>query len=82
MYMGVFGSGSVKPHLLFSNDAGLLENIAAVAGSLCQLDRTKCTVQTTRKYIDRNGKRRCVGIPDALRESAYLAFVYICNGFI
>ena len=72
IFMGAFGSGSPKPHQLHSNDYGLLESLSNEAGYMSKDDRDKCPVQTTRRYIDSNGKRRCVGIPSALKESAYL----------
>ena len=72
IHMGVFGSGSPKPHQLHSNDCGLLEALSNEVGYMSKEDRDKCTVKTTRRYVDSNGKRRCVGIPSALKESAYL----------
>lgn len=73
MYMGVFGSGSPKPHKLYSNDESLLNAIIAKAGYMSRADQSRCEVKTTTRYIDKNGKRRCVGNKSALKESAYLS---------
>ena len=78
--MGVFGSGSPKPHQLHSNDPGLLEALSHEAGYMSKEDRDQCPVKTTRRYVDSNGKRRCVGIPSALKESAYLVMNLFING--
>ena len=75
MYMGVFGSGSPKPHRLYSNDRTLLDEISLKAGYMSREDQRLCEVKTTRRYIDKNGKRRCVGIKSALKESAYLSCI-------
>lgn len=81
MFMGVFGSGSPKPHEMFSNDRRLIDTICGEAGSMPKSDRTHCTVQTTWKYVDANGKRRCAGIKSALRESAYLSIMAMYRCF-
>ena len=70
--MGVFGSKSPKPHKLYSNDHGMLLALFERAGYMPRDLQRQCAVATTRKYIDTSGKRRCVGIKDALKESAYL----------
>ncbi len=71
--MGIFGSGSPKPHRLYSNDQILLQEICAKAGYMSRDAQRQCEVKTTKRYIDNNGKRRCVGIKPALKESAYLS---------
>ena len=68
-YMGCFGGDSPKRHRIWSNDCGLVEAICERAGYMSRADQEKCPVKTTRKYIDRNGVKRCVGIKDALRQS-------------
>ena len=73
MYMGVFGSGSPKPHKLYSNDESFLNAIIAKAGYMSRADQAQCQVKTTTRYIDKRGKRRCVGNKTALKESAYLS---------
>ena len=70
--MGVFGSGSPKRHRMFSNDEGLLNTLCAKAGYMSRADQNRCDKQLVRKYIDKHGIKRCVGIKGALRESACL----------
>lgn len=72
MYMGIFGSGSPKRHRLLSNDEELLMKIHAKAGYMSRIDQQQCTTQLVKKYIDKNGCLRCVGLKEELRESAYL----------
>lgn len=74
MFMGIFGSGSPKPHRLYSNDKAILEKVCSEAGHMSRDAMRACDVKTTRRYIDRNGKRRCVGIKPALKASAYLSW--------
>ena len=70
--MGVFGSGSPKRHRMSSNDEGRLNSLCAKAGYMSRAAQNNCDKQLVRKYIDKNGIKRCVGIKSALRESAYL----------
>ncbi len=70
--MGVFGSGSPKRHRLFSNDELLLTKLCCKAGYMSRADQASCSSKLVRKYIDKNGIKRCVGNKDALKASAYL----------
>ena len=80
MYMGVFGSSSPKPHKLYSNHEETLQAISQRAGFMSRTDQEQCTtVPTTRRYVDRSGKRRRVGVPKALKESAYLWWLFSMN---
>ena len=92
MYMGIFGSGSPKRHRLLSNDEELLMKIHTKAGYMSREDQQKCDTQLVKKYIDKNGCLRCVGLKAELRESAHLVILgfpkqymkrlqidYICN---
>ena len=72
MYMGIFGSGSPKRHRLLSNDEELLTKIHAKAGYMSRMDQQNCSTQLVKKYIDKNGRLRCVGLKEELRESAHL----------
>ena len=72
-YMGRFGGASPKRHRLWSNDRSLIQDICDRAGYMSRADQASCTARTTRKYTDKNGVKRCVGIKDALRESQQLA---------
>lgn len=71
MYMGVFDpSKSPKPHVLYSNDEKMLQQICCRAGYMSRQDQAACPMKTTKRYIDGSGKRRCVGIKSNLKESA------------
>ena len=70
--MGVFGSGSPKRHRLFSNDEQLLTKMCSKAGYMSRADQASCSSKLVRKYIDKNGVKRCVGNKHALKQSAYL----------
>ena len=69
MYMGNFGSASPKLHRLLSNDQSFLQNICDQAGYMSRRAQEHCSQKLVKKYVDSNGKRRCVGIKDALKES-------------
>ena len=80
MYMGVFDrSKSPKPHVLYSNDEGMLHEICSRAGYMSRQDQSSCPMKTTKRYVDGSGKPRCVGIKSALKESAHLSI--ICETF-
>ncbi len=72
-YMGRFGGETPKRHRLWSNDRVLLDGISRRAGYMSREEQMQCPGQTTRKYMDRNGIKRHVGIKHALRNSQYLA---------
>lgn len=80
VYMGIFGSGSPKRHRMFLNDNFLLERLCAKAGYMSRADQQLCDKKLVKTYIDKQGKKRCVGIKPALRESAYLS-MYIASVF-
>ncbi len=73
--MGVFGSGSPKRHRLLSNDEELLNRIEARGGYMSKEQQRQCSTKLVRKYIDKKGQTRCVGLKKELRESAHLAFL-------
>lgn len=74
--MGIFGSGSPKRHRLYSNCERLLGAICEKAGYMSRADQAKCSQQKlVKKYIDKAGVRRCSGVKDALRASAYLDYM-------
>ena len=76
MYMGIFDrSKSPKPHVLYSNDEGMLHQICSRAGYMSREDQASCAMKTTKRYIDGSGKRRCVGIKSSLKESAQLSYI-------
>ena len=72
--MGAFDGPTAKRHRLWSNDKSLLEQIVSRGGTL-----TKAAMQSlpgkplVKKYIDKAGRKRHVGIPDRLRQSQQLA---------
>ena len=68
-YMGKFSGETPKRHKLWSNDFRLLELIFGKAGYMSKVEQERCPGKTTRKYTDRHGKVRHVGIKDNLRNS-------------
>ena len=76
-YMGKFNGKTPKRHKLWGNDQRLLRLVNTQAGYMSRAEQSKCPGQTVRKYIDRNGKKRHVGIKGALTDSQY--FVVISN---
>ena len=71
-YMGKFNAETPKRHKLWSNDRALLEGVVQKAGYMPREEQNKCPGQTTKKYVDRKGVKRHVGIKDALRNSQLL----------
>ena len=71
-YMGKFGGATPKRHRLWSNDEWLLHRIAERAGYMSRAEQDACPTKSTKKYIDKNGVRRCVGIKDVLQKSQWL----------
>ena len=71
-YMGRFEGPTPKRHKLFSNDQRLLDDIAARAGYMSLAEQAACTVKTARRYVDRLGVQRHVGIKSALKQSQLL----------
>ena len=76
-YMGKFGSASPKRHKVWSNDGGLLEVIFQRGGYMSREQQTACSTKLVRKYIDKKGVRRCVGLKDELQNSQRLGFTYV-----
>ena len=68
-YMGKFSGDTPKRHKLWSNDLRLLELVFGKAGYMSKVEQERCPGKTTRKYTDRHGKVRHVGIKDSLRNS-------------
>ena len=68
----MFNGPTAKRHRLWSNDKKLLDEIVARGGTM-----TRSAMQLlpgkplVKKYIDKSGKKRHVGIPDRLRSSQY-----------
>ena len=76
MYMGRFGAESPKRHRLLSNCENLLNRIEDRAGYMSKEQQRACsTTKLVRKYTDKRGQSRCVGLKKELRESAHLAFL-------
>ena len=66
-----FNGKTPKRHRLWGNDRRLLRLVHVQAGYMSRSEQSKCPGQTVRKYIDRNGKKRHVGIKGALTDSQY-----------
>ena len=65
--MSAFGSPTRKPTIIWSNNPNLLRGIAAEAyagGSCSKMPK----VTTCRKYVDKQGKKRCTGTKE-LKET-------------
>ena len=83
--MGRFAGRTPKPHRIWSNDMELVQSICDRAGYMSREQQRTCVGQTTRKYIDSAGVKRCVGIKDELRSSQWLVclpFLYVFLQFL
>lgn len=78
-YMGKFGGSTPKPHRVWSNDERLLSGLTARAGFMSKAEQSCCPGQTVKKYIDKNGKKRHVGIKNALKDSQSLSNWFQCR---
>ena len=68
--MGKFSAATPKRHRVWSNDPLFLTKIVSRAGYMSKEEQQSCVVKTTRKYVDKNGVKRCVGNKDVLKNSA------------
>ncbi|CAL1150914.1 unnamed protein product [Cladocopium goreaui] len=68
-YMGKFNGETPKRHRVWSNDHMFLSEIVNRAGYMSRQEQQACHVKTARKYIDKKGVSRCVGIKDVLKKS-------------
>ena len=68
-YMGKFNGETPKRHRVWSNDHMFLSEIVNRAGYMSRQEQQACHVKTTRKYIDKKGVSRCMGIKDVLKKS-------------
>ena len=71
-YMGCFRAATPKRHKVYSNNKQLLEDLHWRAGYMSKEDQAAFETKLVRKYIDKHGVRRCVGIRDKLRDSQHL----------
>lgn len=69
--MGKFGHFSPKPHLVWRNDEGLLLLLHNRAGYMSR-DEQASKETLVKRYTDKSGVQRRVGIPDKLRASQKL----------
>lgn len=69
--MGKFGHTSPKPHLVWSNDEGLLIVLHQKAGYMSREEQGSKD-KLVKRYIDKSGQQRRVGIPEKLRASQKL----------
>ena len=71
--MGAFNGKTPKRHRLWSNDWGLLQEIHDIGGHMSREAMQSLPGQSlVKKYHDKNGKLRRVGIPARLKESQSL----------
>ena len=72
-WMAAFGGGTPKRHRLWSNSKTFLEGIFLQGGSLPRETLKACKgLPLVKKYIDKQGVRRCTGIKDRLKASQHL----------
>lgn len=71
--MANFKGPSPKPRIMFSNDKEFVQALCTIAGYLPRFEAQSCPVKTTKKYIDKQGVKRCTGVKKALRDSQSLA---------
>ena len=69
--MGRFAGRTPKPHRVWSNDSELVQVLINRAGYMSREQQRACSGQTTRKYIDSAGVKRCVGLKEELRSSQW-----------
>lgn len=69
--MGKFNGSTPKPHRAWSNDEKFLSRLVERAGSMTREEQSRCPGKTTRKYVDKNGIKRHVGLKDALKDSQH-----------
>ena len=73
-WMGAFNGKTPKRHRLWSNDCGLLQEIYEIGGHMSRAAMQSLPGQSlVKKYHDKNGKLRRVGIPARLKESQCLS---------
>ena len=76
-YMGKFNGPTPKRHKLWSNDAGLVNGVLEEAGYMSKEEMKRCRGSPlVKKYIDKKGVKRCIGIKANLRSSQNLARNY------
>ena len=80
-WMGNFGHDTPKNHVVWSNDASLLDAVHTRAGYMSRDDQESKPVKLVRKYIDKNGEKRHVGIRPNLRKSQILRIIWECFPF-
>jgi len=73
--MGNFGHDTPKNHVVWSNDANLLQAINTRAGYMSRAAQESKPVKLVRKYIDKHGEKRHVGIRQNLRQSQILRMI-------
>ena len=71
-WMGIFGSLSPKPHIMYSNDEGLITMLCEKVGFMNREQQQACPVRTAKTYYDKKGVKRSVGRKKELRESQSL----------
>ena len=72
--MGKFNPRTPKPHLLWSNDEGLIQSILDEAGTMSREEMKQCTGKPlVNKYTDSKGVKRHVGDKSNLKASQHLA---------
>lgn len=75
--MGKFGKSSPKPHVVWSNDEGMLVMLHQKAGYMSRQEQDAKPDKLVRKYVDKSGNARRAGIPAKLRASQNLDIVYL-----
>lgn len=74
-WMGAFDGQTPKRHRLWSNDMSLLESISSIGGSMSRKAMQQLPgAPLVKKYIDKSGKQRRMGIPERLKQSQFLGW--------
>lgn len=69
-WMGAFDGPTPKRHRLWSNSRKLLEGVWEVGGQMTrEAMRSLPGGPLVKKYLDKNGVKRCVGLKDKLKSS-------------
>ena len=67
--MGLFGGPTPKIHKFWTNLEWLAQALSDRAGYMSRSQQEQCAGKTVKKYVDKKGVRRCVGLKAELKNS-------------
>ena len=77
-YMGQFAGPTPKRHLIWSNDAVMVNSILEVGGHMTREEMQRCKgAPLVTKYVDKHGVKRHVGNKHVLTASQKLGSVVV-----